>query len=68
MSLFKDKWEDFKTKDTNTNWGNPFREEYLTGTDTILISTKPINLLKTTYEDSNTNYKQETLHSLHTHY
>nr|UGV36266.1 MAG: ORF1 [TTV-like mini virus] len=36
----------------HTNWGNPFREEYLTGTDTILISTKPINTLKTTYENS----------------
>nr|UGV34821.1 MAG: ORF1 [TTV-like mini virus] len=30
-------------------WGNPFREEYLTGSDVIIISNKNISQLKTTY-------------------
>lgn len=35
-------------------WGNPFRQEYLNGTDTILISTSPISVLKPQFKNSET--------------
>nr|UGV36554.1 MAG: ORF1 [TTV-like mini virus] len=40
-------WNDYFSN--HKKWGNPFREEYLSLTDTILISTQPINKLKETY-------------------
>nr|UZG89696.1 ORF1 [nabpantry virus 4] len=55
--------------DTYKNWGNPFKTEYLTGADTILLSNKPIATIKqmkpneTLQTDTFSFLSQELLHT-----
>nr|UGV38479.1 MAG: ORF1 [TTV-like mini virus] len=42
-------WDTYFTD--HRKWGNPFREEYLTGADTIIVSTKTIPTLRANYNN-----------------